>query len=61
MKVVTLNGHVFDLEELTLIAPERTSLLLTFKNGDRIELTWRDSTEQAEICHVLGFPHKAHA
>ena len=59
MNVVSLNGHVFDVDEV--ISKERLTagIAVTFRNGDKINLAWRDYYEKAEICRVLGLPMEA--
>lgn len=56
MNIVSLNGHVFDVDEV--IAKERQSsgVAVTFRNGDRILLAWRDHHEREEICRALQLP-----
>ena len=53
MNIISLNGHVFDLDQLVSTELRPSSVLLTFKNHDTIELTWRDPSEQAAIQSAL--------
>ena len=54
MNIISLNGHVFDLDDLASAELRPASVFLTFKNGDRIDLAWRDPAEQSAICHALN-------
>jgi hypothetical protein len=56
MNIICLNGHFFDLDQLVSAETRPASFLLTFKNNDTIELTWRDLSEQADIHRALQIP-----
>jgi hypothetical protein len=53
MNIISLNGHVFDLDELASTELRATSVFLTFKNGDSIDLAWRDNSERNTIFRSL--------
>ncbi|HEX7862201.1 MAG TPA: hypothetical protein VF773_17835 [Verrucomicrobiae bacterium] len=54
MNVVSFNGHVIDLSEVVGADCRTDSIVLTFKNGDSIDLRWRDGDERASICKILN-------
>ena len=53
MNIISLNGHIFDLDELASTEQRTASVLLTFKNGDCIDLLWRDNSEKSTIFQAL--------
>ena len=54
MNIISLNGHVFDLDELASTELRPGSVFLSFKNGDSIDLAWRDESERKTICRSLN-------
>ena len=61
MSIVSLNGHVFDLNEIVSTKTEKSSIFLTFRNGDRILLAWRDGQERHHILSAIGLAHEVPA
>jgi hypothetical protein len=59
MRVVSMNGHIFDLDEVTSIDQRASSVYLTFKNGDNVDLAWRDASERVAICNALELTKEA--
>ena len=53
MRIVSINGHVIDLNEVISKDAGNTAVSLTFKNGDHIVLPWRDHQERSDILHAL--------
>ena len=53
MRVVSLFGHTFDLDQVASGRVENTVVVLTFRNADRIHLSWRDSSERAALLKTL--------
>jgi hypothetical protein len=53
MNIVSLNGHTFDLDEVVVTHLEPNSVHLTFRNGDRILLAWRDEIERKYILAIV--------
>ena len=49
MKVLHLNGDIFDLDQVVSKQIDTDCVRLTFRNGDQIRLHWRDERERAEI------------
>ena len=49
MKVLNLNGDIFDLDQVVSKQIDTDCVRLTFRNGDQIPLHWRDERERAEI------------
>ena len=56
MNVISINGHVFDSDEVLTKERRAASVLVRFRNGDTIDLRWRDEDERAEICRALQIP-----
>lgn len=54
MNVICLNGHILDLDQLVTTELRPSSVLLTFKNNDTIELAWREPSEEAAIRRALN-------
>jgi hypothetical protein len=53
MNIVSLNGHTIDLDEVVTRQFEATSVSLTFRNGDKILLPWRDEVEKRFILQMV--------
>ncbi len=53
MKVMTLQGNTFDLEELASTRINSPNVILTFRNGTQITLCWRDRSEQIAVFKAL--------
>lgn len=56
MNIVSLNGHTIDLDEVVTRHFETTSVNLTFRNGDKILLPWRDEVEKRYILQIVEQP-----
>ena len=53
MRIVSLYGHTFDLDQIASSHVEGTAVALTFRNADRIHLSWRDSSERTAVLTAL--------
>ena len=53
MRVVTLSGHTFDLDQISSTRLENLAVVLTFRNTDQIQLRWRDRSERRDILKTL--------
>ena len=49
MKVLHLNGDIFDLDQVVSKQIDTDCVRLTFWNGDQIPLHWRDERERVDI------------
>ncbi len=49
MKILYLNGNIFDLDQVVATQVESDCVRLTFRNGDQIPVYWRDETERRDI------------
>ena len=62
MRVISLFGHTFDLDQIASSRVENTVVVLTFRNTDCIHLSWRDSSERTALHKTLelseGTPEK---
>ena len=54
MRIVSLNGNTFDLDEVRGHRLDPNQVNLTFRNGDEIALRWRDDGEKSEILSAIG-------
>jgi hypothetical protein len=54
MKVLHLQGDVFDLDQVVSKQIDTDCVRLTFRNGDQIPIHWRDSQERAEILQSVA-------
>ena len=53
MRVISLFGHTFDLDQVASSRVESTVVVLTFRNADCIHLSWRDSSERTALLKTL--------
>jgi hypothetical protein len=53
MRVISFHGHIFDLDSVASTRLETASVLLTFRNGNRIHLSWRDNCERTAVLKAL--------
>jgi hypothetical protein len=53
MRIVSLSGHTFDLDQIASSRLETAAVVLTFRNADRIHLSWRDPSERAAVLKAL--------
>jgi hypothetical protein len=49
---------MFDLDQISSTHVESAAVVLTFRNGDRINLGWRDGSERAAVLGVLELDGK---
>lgn len=53
MRIVSMYGHTFDLDQIVSTQMERDAIVLTFKNADQIQLRWRDLAERTAVLAAL--------
>ena len=53
MRVVSMYGHTFDLDQIASTSLESNAVVLTFRNADRIHLSWRDGSERKAVLKAL--------
>jgi hypothetical protein len=53
MRIVSLYGHTFDLDQIASSNVENDAVVLTFRNADRIHLSWRDGSERRSVLKAL--------
>ena len=53
MRVVSLQGYVFDVDQVASTRVEIASVVLTFRNGTQINLGWRDDLERTSVLKAL--------
>ncbi|HTG43332.1 MAG TPA: hypothetical protein VK633_02250 [Verrucomicrobiae bacterium] len=53
MNIFCMNGQIFDLDEVHSTSLETSCVQLTFRNGDKIDLSWRDETERRDILRTV--------
>ncbi|HEV8542566.1 MAG TPA: hypothetical protein VGR78_09255 [Verrucomicrobiae bacterium] len=53
MRILHLNGEIFDLDQVISQKVESNCVRLTFRNGDEIPLRWRDDRERGDILRAV--------
>jgi hypothetical protein len=56
MRVVSLYGHTFDLDQIIATRLETDAVVVTFRNADQIHLSWRDVSERSAVLAALELP-----
>ena len=53
MRIVSISDHIFDLDEVVAFESGDATVTFEFKNGDKIDLVWRDDIEKREITRLI--------
>ncbi len=53
MRVVSLQGNAFDLDQVASTRIDAANIVLTFRNGSQIDLHWRDGSERTAVFTML--------
>jgi hypothetical protein len=53
MNLLRLSNQVVDMDEVSGREISATALVLTFNNGDKIHIPWRDALEKNQMLAVL--------
>ena len=53
MRVVSLQGYVFDVDQVASTRVEIANVVLTFRNGAQMSLGWRDDSERSAVLEAL--------
>jgi hypothetical protein len=54
MNILSMGGHILDLDEVRTSSVEASCIRLTFRNEDIVVLHWRDEKERGDVLRAVA-------